>query len=217
MEQFYEQCHDLHLRLLSAIAESMHLSPAFFSSQCGQNSSELRLNFYPSANHCDLSEGNMRILSHSDFGTITLLFQDDVGGLEIESQTETGSYIHIASGGKTELVLNVGDCLQRWTNGEILHPYVDMVHVKSISKHFLTNMPGLDRLRSANHRVTLPVDLKASAESRVDERYSVAYFGKPDRHALVRSLPEVAQGQPLRYTETMTAWEFNQARLLQTY
>ena len=129
MEQFYEQCHDLHLRLLSAIAESMHLSPAFFSSQCGQNSSELRLNFYPSANHCDLSEGNMRISSHSDFGTITLLFQDDFGGLEIESQTETGSYIPIASGGKTELVLNVGDCLQRWTNGEILHPYVDMVHV----------------------------------------------------------------------------------------
>ena len=121
MEDFYERCHDLHTRLLSAIAESMDLPSSFFSRQCGKNSSELRLNHYPSATRHDLSDGKMRISSHTDFGTITLLFQDSVGGLEIESQNEKGKYIPIASGGKTELILNVGDCLQRWTNGKSFH------------------------------------------------------------------------------------------------
>ena len=113
--------------------------------------------------------------------------------------------------------MNVGDCLQRWTNGKTFHHRAGSVHLKDFLKHVLIYPPGLDRLRSANHRVTLPVDLKDSIESKVDDRYSVAYFGKPDRHELVRSLPEAAQGEPLRYTEVMTAWEFNQKRLLQTY
>ena len=121
MEDFYERCHDLHMRLLSAIAESMDLPQSFFSRQCAQQSSELRLNHYPSASYRDLSEGKLRISSRTDFGTITLLFQDSVGGLEVESQAEKGNYISVASGGKIELILNVGDCLQRWTNGEIFH------------------------------------------------------------------------------------------------
>lgn len=84
-------------------------------------------------------------------------------------------------------------------------------------EHVLTNSTHTDRLRSANHRVTLPVDLKDSVGTDVEDRFSVAYFGKPDRHVLVQSLPEIAQNRSLKYTEAMTAWEFNQARLLQTY
>jgi isopenicillin N synthase-like dioxygenase len=237
MERFYESCQTLHLQLLTAIALSFSLPPTFFSARCSRNSSELRLNHYPPAKTTDLQDGRMmRISSHTDFGTVTLLFQDGVGGLEVEDQDRSGVYIPVlptkgssewegdggtshgrgGSGIGRELIVNVGDCLQRWTN---------------------------DRLRSANHRVTLPVGMKgcgsgagssaAAADGsgssssssngtlpthEVPRRYSVAYFGKPDREALVGAIPElVRDGEHVKYGGTMTAWEYNQSRLLQTY
>ncbi|KAJ0424975.1 hypothetical protein BJY00DRAFT_226727 [Aspergillus carlsbadensis] len=246
METFYESCQSLHLQLLTAIALSLSLPPTFFSARCSRNSSELRLNHYPPATCAAdldrLADGSMmRISSHTDFGTVTLLFQDGVGGLEVEDQDRSGVYIpvlptrgsrdgdghgHGHGGIGRELIVNVGDCLQRWTN---------------------------DRLRSANHRVTLPVGMKmkggssgsdsgsgaasatagASGSSNsstsssndgtlhtheVPRRYSVAYFGKPDREALVGAIPElVRDGEQVKYGGTMTAWEYNQSRLLQTY
>ncbi|KAL4784459.1 hypothetical protein BJX76DRAFT_327409 [Aspergillus varians] len=214
MESFYTHCQTLHLTLLSAIALSLSLEPSFFIARCSTNSSELRLNHYPAAKASQLQNGSMmRISSHTDFGTITLLFQDGVGGLEIESQDRDGMYIPVLPSGSNspgspgstsssssssssnrggrEMIVNVGDCLQRWTN---------------------------DRLRSANHRVTLPVGTKVSEAEEVPDRYSVAYFGKPDRDALVAAIPElVGEGEQRRYRGAMTAWEYNQSRLLQTY
>ncbi|OJJ64702.1 hypothetical protein ASPSYDRAFT_39456 [Aspergillus sydowii CBS 593.65] len=206
MESFYTHCQTLHLNLLSAIALSLSLEPTFFIPRCGTNSSELRLNHYPATKASLLENGeSMRISSHTDFGTITLLFQDGVGGLEVESQERDGVYIPVLpseAGRGRDMIVNVGDCLQRWTN---------------------------DRLRSANHRVTLPVGMKEKDSSssscctstgviEVSDRYSIAYFGKPDRAALVSAIPElVGEGEQLRYEGAMTAWEYNQSRLLQTY
>ncbi|KAL2847613.1 hypothetical protein BJX68DRAFT_108509 [Aspergillus pseudodeflectus] len=241
MERFYESCQTLHLHLLTALALSFSLPPTFFTARCSRNSSELRLNHYPPATCAAdldaLADGSMmRISSHTDFGTVTLLFQDGVGGLEVEDQDRSGVYIPVlptarsgsgdgdegGEGGRVgrELIVNVGDCLQRWTN---------------------------DRLRSANHRVTLPVGMKTKGGSsagsgsrswsgsgaaaggsssnggtfhthEVPRRYSVAYFGKPDREALVGAIPElVRDGEQVKYGGTMTAWEYNQSRLLQTY
>ncbi|KAL4754400.1 hypothetical protein BDW72DRAFT_190261 [Aspergillus terricola var. indicus] len=210
MKSFYAQCQALHLTLLSAIALSLNQDASFLSDRCGTNSSELRLNHYPSTKISDLQSGQkMRISSHTDFGTITLLWQDGVGGLEVEDQNHEGVYLPVGPtstetssgtdaecGSAREMIVNVGDCLQRWTN---------------------------DRLRSANHRVTLPVEMKdmstpGISEDIVPDRYSVAYFGKPDRGALVAAIPElVEEGEEVRYEGGMTAWEYNQSRLLQTY
>ena len=44
--------------------------------------SELRLLHYPPVPH-GLPAGTVRCGEHTDYGTITLLFQDDVGGLEV--------------------------------------------------------------------------------------------------------------------------------------
>ena len=50
---------------------------------------------------------------HTDYGCLTLLWQDQVGGLEV--QTPEGEWVtaHPLEG---TLVVNVGDLLKRWTN-----------------------------------------------------------------------------------------------------
>ena len=51
---------------------------------------------------------------HTDFGCITLLWQDENGGLEVlERQTQTWIAAPPIPG---TLVVNVGDLLARWTN-----------------------------------------------------------------------------------------------------
>jgi isopenicillin N synthase-like dioxygenase len=54
---------------------------------------------------------------HTDYGVITLLWQDDVGGLEVKGRSGEWVTAHPIPG---TLVVNVGDLLHRWTNGALL-------------------------------------------------------------------------------------------------
>ncbi len=54
---------------------------------------------------------------HRDFGCITLLAQDDAGGLEV--RTPAGEWIGVRPLPRS-LVMNVGDMLHRWSNGRLL-------------------------------------------------------------------------------------------------
>jgi hypothetical protein len=75
-----------------------------------------------------LNSGKLaRVPAHSDFGTLTLLFQDDVGGLEIadlgSANTEKsaefekyGSFTPVKPVPGT-VVVNIGYLLMRWSNG----------------------------------------------------------------------------------------------------
>ena len=48
------------------------------------NASALRLLYYPPLpEKSNVKPGQIRCGEHSDYGSITLLFQDDVGGLEV--------------------------------------------------------------------------------------------------------------------------------------
>ena len=193
MESFYSSYQRVHMDLLRALAIGLHLPPGFLQDLCRHNTSEMRLNHYPAANAAALRGAGAakRISEHTDFGTVTLLFQDAVGGLEVEDQTQPGHYFpvpapHLTSGGPREMIINIGDCFQRWTG---------------------------DRLRATSHRVVLPPE----AGDWIDDRYSVAYFGKPNRSQSVGTLPEfVMPGEKPKY-HSITAWEYMQKKLALTY
>ena len=48
-----------------------------------KNASTFRTLYYPPLSDADIQPGVVRCGAHSDYGTITLLLQDDVGGLEV--------------------------------------------------------------------------------------------------------------------------------------
>lgn len=51
-----------------------------------------------------------------EVSALTMLFQDDTGGLEVENPLKAGEFM-AATPLKNALVLNVGDLLMRWSNG----------------------------------------------------------------------------------------------------
>ncbi len=61
----------------------------------------------------DLGVEQFGVAPHTDYGCLTLLWQDPVGGLEV--QTREGEWV-TAHPIENTLVVNVGDLLTRWTN-----------------------------------------------------------------------------------------------------
>ncbi|CAG8653292.1 14771_t:CDS:2 [Racocetra fulgida] len=74
----------------------------------------LRVIHYPPT-VTDNDQKDIRAGSHSDYGSLTVLFQKDIGGLEILPQNSTEWVpVPVIS---NHVVINIGDCLQFWTKG----------------------------------------------------------------------------------------------------
>ncbi|KDN53201.1 Clavaminate synthase-like protein [Tilletiaria anomala UBC 951] len=114
MLDFRHTAHELHLQIMRALAIGLGLSESFFDDKCNEEWHTLRLLHYPSVPAKALEGGGSRAGDHSDYGSITLLFQDKVGGLEVQNPN-TGTYIPAKPIDDT-IVINVGDLLARWSN-----------------------------------------------------------------------------------------------------
>ena len=88
----------------------------FRPSHPGHNN-QLRLLHYPPVPASLIeSQKAIRMDAHSDWPSITLLFQDDCGGLQIENPKVKGEFIDVPPL-KDAIVMNLGDLMMRWSNG----------------------------------------------------------------------------------------------------
>jgi len=170
MLDFYETCHELHVHVMRSIAIGLDLKEHFFDNKIDEKCHNLRLLSYPAIKTDILqNEGQARAGAHSDYGTITLLFQDSVGGLEVQNP-HTGEFIPATPIPET-IVVNVGDLLARWSN---------------------------DVLRSTLHRVVAPPAKKISdTETITPKRQSIAFFCNPNFSTDVSCLPNC--GEMVKY------------------
>ena len=100
-------------RVLSLLAQSLELAPGWFEPFYRDANASLRLIKYPP--HPTAARANqLGAGTHTDWGGVTLLAQDDVGGLEV--QNVAGNWI-AAPPIAGALVVNLGDLMARWTNG----------------------------------------------------------------------------------------------------
>ncbi|OJD40650.1 clavaminate synthase-like protein [Diplodia corticola] len=195
MEKFYDMCQDVHIGILRALERGFRGRGVKVDlvERCRENVSEMRLNYYPPIDIPSLRTGRMsRISEHTDFGTVTLLFQDSVGGLEVESQSAPGTYFPVEASSASEILVNIGDSLQRLTN---------------------------DVLTSVSHRVTVPVSERDREAGVLAPRYSVAYFAKVARGESLKPIEvfvDEERGCPAKYPD-LTAWEWNQIKLQKIY
>jgi isopenicillin N synthase-like dioxygenase len=115
MDDFYTQCHSLGLNVLKCLAMAMDLGDDFFASITMHADPQLRLIRYPSIERRVVEQkGHARIIPHTDFGLCTLLFQDDVGGLQVDPH-HTGDFKAALPIPGTVLI-NIADLMQRLNN-----------------------------------------------------------------------------------------------------
>ena len=185
MEGCYKICDSTCMHLMHALEIGLDLERESLRQRCVPSASDLRLNHYPEINASSLIDGSLgRISAHTDFGVITLLLQDSVGGLEIEDRSRTHSFLPVRPE-KMEMIVNSSDTLQRWTN---------------------------DKIQAGVHKVTVPQDMTKDADILLSERFSMAYFFKADRNQSVAPLAKfVGPGNPSRY-RSMTALDFQKRR-----
>ncbi len=196
MKSFFLLLQEVHMEVMRAIALGMDLDEHFFDSFTNDGDNTLRLLHYPAAKKSifKLNLDQVRAGAHSDYGSITLLFQDSVGGLEVQSPK--GTWVR-ATPIENTIVVNAGDLLSRWSNG---------------------------RIRSTRHRVIQPPPKLEDMEDADDPnamfpaRYSIAYFCNPNFDRWIEALPgtweEDENGK--RY-EGINSGEYLVRRLAATY
>ncbi|KAL0953015.1 hypothetical protein HGRIS_007219 [Hohenbuehelia grisea] len=144
---FFSRCHQIQLTILRALATGLGLTEDYFTPYHLGPDNQLRLLHYPSVSAKSLHSGEAtRISAHTDFCTMTLLFQDSVGGLEVEDPTCPGKF-NPAPPVPGAVVVNAGDFLMRWSN---------------------------DTIRSTVHRVRAPPSA-AGSDGMIPPRYSIPY------------------------------------------
>lgn len=108
MLQYFAEARELAGRLMRAFAADLELPLDFFVDKTDRPMANLRLIHYPPP-----QPGSIGCGTHTDYGCVTILAQDDVGGLFV--QRRDGSWIDAVPVPGT-LVVNLGDMMARWTN-----------------------------------------------------------------------------------------------------
>jgi len=110
--ELYETFDRTGLKILKAIARFLKIDEDYFIDTVRDGNSVMRLLHYPPI--VGEPGSNVRAGAHEDINTITLLVGAEEAGLEL--LTRDGRWIPVSSM-PGELVVNIGDMLQRLTNG----------------------------------------------------------------------------------------------------
>ncbi|HAW23121.1 MAG TPA: 2OG-Fe(II) oxygenase, partial [Pseudomonas sp.] len=111
-EQHYRDMHALACTLLRAVANALGVESGFFDERFVEPISVFRMIHYPPRQTATAPE-QQGAGAHTDYGCITLLYQDQAGGLQV--QNVRGEWLD-APPIEGTFVVNIGDMMARWSN-----------------------------------------------------------------------------------------------------
>lgn len=111
----YDALDQMGQAVLQAIASHLGLEENWFTPRVREGNSILRLLHYP-AQKTPPPPGSVRAAAHEDINVITLLLGAEEAGLEVKHRSGEWLGVNPPPGA---LVINVGDMLQRLTNGKL--------------------------------------------------------------------------------------------------
>lgn len=111
-ERYYAEMAALAFDMMQLFALALGLDERWFDDKVDKPISNLFANHYPPLEETP-EAGQLRIGEHTDYGSLTLLYQRDaVGGLEVRLDEAWVPVAPIAD----SFVVNIGDLMARWTN-----------------------------------------------------------------------------------------------------
>ncbi|MGL3608068.1 isopenicillin N synthase family dioxygenase [Rhizobium sp. G187] len=145
---YFRHAHEVAHHLMRGFALGLDLPDDFFLRTANHPLSRCSFVWYP-AQDPGSDATQFGVGPHTDFGVLTVLCQDNVGGLEVEDKN--GEWI-VAPPIPGTLLVNVADLLARWTDGEY----------KS-TPHRVVN-------RSGRERLSLVLAFDPNPETLIDSR-----------------------------------------------
>lgn len=160
---FQEQCHALCQLLFKHLATALQTPPNWFTSRhdqsLGPSGTVFRMLYYPAATSSD-DEKDLRAGAHSDFGSITLLFQlPGQPGLEIKTPEGDWASVPVdpansrgtGSDKTLPILVNIGDLLE-----DVCPPSLLTLALPSefYSQEYITNLEYSGPPASSNQRST---------------------------------------------------------------
>jgi len=164
IEAYEGAMHGFCQWLLRPMALALGLPAEWFAPHFAQPTTFLRLLHYP-PQPPDAPDDAFGSAPHTDYGFITVLAQDDAGGLEVRRRDGTWLRAHPVPG---TWVVNVADMLSRWTNGRW-----------QSTPHRVKNLSGGDRF-------SMPYFFDMSMDSIVECVPTCRAPDKPARFEAVR-------------------------------
>ncbi len=134
LNTYLAAAHDCARTMLRALALSLNAPEDTFVRCFDKPISRASLIYYPPQDP-ESGEQQFGVAPHTDYGVLTLLHQDQVGGLQVATRKGEWVTAHPIPG---TLVINSGDLLGRWTNDRF----------KS-NPHRVVNSSGRERLSIA--------------------------------------------------------------------
>lgn len=118
LEDYYTAMERLALQLLEILALGLGLPQNWFDNKMDQHESALRVLNYPGLSAPPLP-GQLRASAHTDYGAVTIL-KTGGPGLQVRKDDMSATddaWIDVPDV-PDAFVINLGDLMQRWTNGE---------------------------------------------------------------------------------------------------
>lgn len=116
IERYFAEAQRLSRTLMAAFTDALALPPGYFDTMIDHSIEVLKMNNYA------LPEGDVEITgdlrgmgAHTDFGILTILWADQVPGLQVLDRDGTWHDVQPADGA---LLINLGDAMARWTNDQ---------------------------------------------------------------------------------------------------
>lgn len=130
MVAYYTACAALGARLHRAFAKDLQLAPDYFAPKFVRPMGALRILHYPPAREGLPTPPGAG--EHTDYGNLTLLATDEVGGLEVRARSGEWIAPPAIAG---SFIVNIGDCLMRWTNDVYVSTLHRVIHRSPKSRY----------------------------------------------------------------------------------
>lgn len=167
---YFAAMEELSGLLMKLFATGLDLDEHYFDRFIDDHYTYMIANFYP-PQLTPPAPGQLRRGAHTDWGTLTILYQDDTPtGLEVRNRG--GEWVPVPPL-PNSFVVNIGDLMAVWTNDRWVS-----------TLHRVVNPP---RERSADYRISIPFFHQPNFDALIECLPSCTSPGNPARHPAVTS------------------------------